>query len=82
MQWSELVEQVTRFGVTPESIDRDVFLVEGLGLDSLALTELLLTLIDEHDLDALAEDLFQRSWERVSVGELFERYCGGQLVTP
>jgi acyl carrier protein len=76
MEWNEVVVEVARFArVRTDSIDRETTLIEGLGLDSLALTELLVTLIEEHDVDALSGDLFVRSWEDVTLAELYERYC-------
>lgn len=94
MNWPDLTREVARFADVPaDSIERDTRLIEDLGLDSLALTELLVTLIEAHDLDSLAEELVQRSWENVSAGELYELYCapggssagggaGGQETVP
>lgn len=76
MEWNELVDEAARFAQVPaDSIGRETFLIEGLGLDSLALTELLITLIEEHGAEALADELFARSWERVTLAQLFETYC-------
>jgi acyl carrier protein len=76
MEWSAMIGEVARFARVPaESIDRDSTLIEDLGFDSLALTELLVTLIEEHDVDALSGDLFARSWENVTLAELYENYC-------
>jgi acyl carrier protein len=76
LEWNELVGEVADFAQVPaQSIGRQTLLIEDLGLDSLALTELLITLIDEYEIEALSAELFARNWERVSVGELFEVYC-------
>jgi acyl carrier protein len=78
MEWGELMAEVAPFTeVAPERISRDSMLIEDLGLDSLALTELLITLIEEHGAEPLTEELFSRSWERVTLGELFSVYCAG-----
>jgi acyl carrier protein len=76
LDWNELVGEVADFAQVPDqAIDRQTLLIEDLGLDSLALTELLITLIEEYEIDALSAELFARTWERVSIGELFEIYC-------
>jgi acyl carrier protein len=72
MIWDEFISVVAEFTELP------VESIENLGLDSLALTELLITLIEDHGVDALTEDLFERSWERVTLAALFEKYCNGK----
>lgn len=79
MTWNEFIRVVAQFTELPvESIDGESWLIENLGLDSLALTELLITLIEDHGVDGLAEDIFERSWEQVTLAELFEQYCNGK----
>jgi acyl carrier protein len=83
MQWDDLVAEVVPFTELPEErIGRDTMLIEDLGLDSLALTELLIILIEEHGVDALSEELFARSWEQVTLAELFGVYCSDAAAAP
>jgi len=47
-------------------------LVEDLGFDSLALTELLVVIITEHYMGELADELESRTWEGVTVSDILE----------
>jgi len=83
MQWDELVAIVSNFVEIPAGeIHDDTLLIDGLGLDSLALTELLITLIEEHQVESLEQELFSRSWEGVTLGQLYDLYCGPSPLAP
>jgi acyl carrier protein len=61
--------------VRAEDIARSTRLVEDLGLDSLALTEVVVLLIVELDMDTVSDDLERRDWADVTVGDLYNEYC-------
>jgi acyl carrier protein len=49
-------------------------LIDDLGMDSLALTELVLVCIESFGVDELADSL-ERDWEAVTVGDLHRECC-------
>jgi acyl carrier protein len=51
--------------------------IKDLGLDSLSLAELVVSLIDEYDMYSLAKTLDERSWEDVTVGALYDEFLTG-----
>lgn len=55
-------------------------LIEDLGVDSLALAELLVVMITELRMEQLAEDLAEREWTNVTLGDLYQEYELGQPV--
>jgi acyl carrier protein len=61
--------------VSAEAVSPAMRLDQDLGLDSLALTELVVVLIVDFGWDALGEDLEEREWKGTTVGELF-----GELI--
>lgn len=52
-------------------------LLDGLGLDSLSLTELIVMLMLEFDMDSLSNRLEARDWSLVTVGQLYDEYRNG-----
>ena len=65
--------QVPADEITPEAgLDQD------LGLDSLALTELVVLLIVDFDMQSLADELEHRDWSKVTMGELYDEYQMGR----
>ena len=64
--------------VPAEQISPRTRLDRDLGLDSLALTELVVLLIVEFDMQGLAAELEQRDWTTVTVGALYEEYRNGR----
>jgi acyl carrier protein len=63
--------------VSVDRIGSGTRLTEDLGLDSLALTELVVLLIVEFDMTDLADDLEARNWAGVTVGALYSEYRRG-----
>ena len=61
-------------GVQVGRISESSRLIEDLGLDSLALSEVIVFLLVELEMDSLGADLQDREWVRVTVGELFTEY--------
>lgn len=60
--------------VRPEAISRTTRLEDDLGIDSLALAELVVMLIVDFEMETLADDFDQRNWSEVTVGALYEEY--------
>jgi acyl carrier protein len=52
-------------------------LLDGLGLDSLSLTELIVLLMLEFDMDSLSNRIEARDWSLVTVGQLYDEYRSG-----
>ena len=75
ISWESLRSQVALIAQVPASdIDRNTRLVADLGLDSLAVTEVAVVLMEEFGTDALAEGLDEIEWETLTVGRLFDDY--------
>jgi hypothetical protein len=53
-------------------------LIEDLGLDSLALAELIIVVIEKYDPPSLTRPLKDRTWEGVTLGRLFQE-CKGSI---
>jgi acyl carrier protein len=88
IQWAEFADAVANVAkVDPATITEDTGLVADLGLDSLALTELVVVLLDRFDAPHLAGRLDGREWEAATVGQL-RNECRGpnraatQLANP
>ncbi len=60
--------------VAPTDVSPETRIVEDLGYDSLALAELALVLIDDSEMDDVADSLVDKTWTGVTVGELYEQY--------
>jgi acyl carrier protein len=61
--------------VRPESIDPDARLVEDLGLDSVALTEIVVMLISDYGAESLSERLEYERWDNRSVRDVISTFC-------
>ena len=75
-----LLEQQGVVGAGAEvvaAVDGDTRLIEDLGLDSLSLTELVVILIERHDMYSLSKTLEERSWEHVTARALYDEYLTG-----
>jgi acyl carrier protein len=84
--WRQLADMVAELSAVPlAEITPESRLIEDLGLDSLALAELVVVLLEHHHGAAtLADRLEDRSWEGVSLGMLIEagrRPPGGVRMT-
>ena len=81
-EWQGLVARVAEVaGVEPSTVTAETRLIEDLGLDSLALTELLVAVISEHYLDDVAAELAERRWEGTTVAELCDDVYRPRLGT-
>jgi len=74
-QWEGFAAEIAAIAQRPtEEVERRLRIVEDLGLDSVALAELVLVLIDDYGMASISDDLDQRTWEGVTVGQLFDEY--------
>jgi acyl carrier protein len=73
--WDRLVADLSEIAeVPPAAVHQDSQLIEDLALDSFALTELVLTLIDQYGMETLSEDLEGRRWNGVTAGQLYREW--------
>lgn len=77
--WEAFVTVLARAAnVSSEAIERRTRLADDLGLDSLAFAEVIVALLVDLDMESIEQDLGQRDWRDVTVGELFDEYQSGQ----
>ncbi len=62
--------------VPSNSVGQDTRLIGDLGMDSVALTELVTMLVDDFDIPELAHQLADNDWGTVTVGEVFHLHFG------
>jgi acyl carrier protein len=75
MGWDEFAETVADIANVPRpSVQPASCVLEDLGLDSFALSELVAWLLIELDMATLESELADRDWSQVTVGELFTEY--------
>ena len=65
-------------GVAPDAVLAESTLVGDLGLDSLALTEVVALLAVEYGVDTLSDGLDERAWEALTAGDLYAAYSEQQ----
>jgi hypothetical protein len=70
-QLAELVER------PPDEVLPTTRVIEDLGLDSLALAELVLILVEKYEMGGLSKTLEERVWENVTAGALYDEYLTG-----
>jgi acyl carrier protein len=76
--WEDFVAAVAAAAqVREDAISPATRLGTDLGVDSLALTEVVVMLIVDFDMDGLSDQLDQRQWGSVTVGELYDEYRAG-----
>jgi acyl carrier protein len=74
-EWDRFAAAVAEAArVDPAAIEPHTRLLEDLGLDSLSLTEVVVALMVDFEMQALSEELEQRDWNGVTVGELYDEY--------
>jgi acyl carrier protein len=79
VEWAEFAAAIAEVAHAPaETIAPGTRLIGDLGLDSLALAEVIVLLLTELDVPSLDGDLSGREWEQVTAGELFEEYRRGE----
>jgi phosphopantetheine binding protein len=71
--WRDFAAEVAEAaGVAEARITPDARLVEDLALDSLSLAEVVVMVIERYDPLAFLQQLGDRTWEGVTVGQLFD----------
>lgn len=74
MTFNEFAEQVQQIVQTTGPISSESKLVNDLGLDSLAISELVVGLVVELRIDSLLDDAETRDWTQTTVGDLYDRW--------
>jgi acyl carrier protein len=83
ISWETFAAEVAEIAQVPAAeVMADTRVLEDLGLDSLALAELGVVLVDKYDLWSLSSDLEVRRWENLSVRALYDEYLTGVPQTP
>jgi acyl carrier protein len=78
VKWEQFVAEVASIAEVPVTdIQPETSVIEDLALDSLALAELGVVLVDKYDTWSLSRDLETRSWENVTVRDLYDEYLTG-----
>jgi acyl carrier protein len=73
--WPRFARDIATLARLPaEEVRPEARLVQDLALDSVALSELVVILIDDYRMTRESPDLVQRSWDGVTAGELFQEY--------
>jgi acyl carrier protein len=76
--WERFAEGIaTMHGIDLTTVTRATYLVGDLGLDSLALTELVVMLIEDFGMDSLSLELDGRQWTDATVGDLYDELLTG-----
>jgi hypothetical protein len=77
VEWDRFAAEVAEIADVPASeLRRETRLIEDLGLDSIQLVEIAVVLISGYGAGEAGEGLGGRSWDGVTVGELFEEARG------
>jgi acyl carrier protein len=75
LTWDEFAAAIAAIVQVPVAdVQPDARLIEGLNVDSLALSELIVALIVDFEMEGLSENLEERKWGSVTAGELYEEY--------
>ena len=75
----DFVATIARTADIPaERLAAQTRLVPDLGLDSLALTEVVVTLVAEYDMATLADDVDDRDWNEMTAQDLYDEYLSGR----
>jgi hypothetical protein len=76
-EWHEFVDPLAEiFPGSRGELKPESRLIEDLGVDSLALAELIIILVEKYDPASLSRRLDDRVWEEVTLGMLFQE-CKG-----
>lgn len=79
MSWESFVAQLAVIAHRePSIIAPETRLVADLGLDSLAITELAVALMDEFGVEAVTDRMDEIEWEALTVGRVFDDYVDGR----
>jgi acyl carrier protein len=83
ISWDEFVAEVAAIAQVPVGeVHEDTRVLEDLALDSLALAELGVVLVDKYDSWSLSRELETRSWENCTVISLYREYLTSAPAPP
>jgi acyl carrier protein len=75
--WERFADEVAVLGKIPrDSVTPQAKLGEDLGLDSLAMAEVVALAIEEYNAAQLARDIENRDWDGMTLGELYAECAG------
>jgi acyl carrier protein len=75
INWEDFTGEVASIaGVPSDRIHAETRILEDLGLDSLALAELAVVLVEKYDMWSVSKQLETRTWADVTVRDLFDEY--------
>lgn len=83
VSWDSFADAIAAAAqVQPSAVARSTRLSADLGLDSLALAELVVSLIVDFQMEVVAEDFDERNWGEITAGQLYDEYrAGGARAT-
>jgi acyl carrier protein len=71
--WDDFAAAVAEIAQQPpDRVTRDARVVEDLALDSVALAELVVLLIDDYEVAGVARALDETAWSRLTLGRIFD----------
>jgi acyl carrier protein len=80
--WEAFAAKVAEVAdVRPDEVGRETRLVDDLGVDSLALAELVVLLLVDYGLEDLSESLQDSDWGELKVGALYDE-CRAHTPSP
>jgi acyl carrier protein len=80
--WGTFASYVAEIaGVEPSGVRREMRLVDDLNLDSLGVTELVVLLLADFELEGLSQRLVNADWTVVTVGDIYDEYSEGHRGT-
>ena len=74
LTWDQFAAIVAEVVAEDEPLERSTSLMGDLGVDSLQLVELVVVLIDGCGMDRMADELPDRDWSTITIGELYDEY--------
>jgi acyl carrier protein len=79
LEWDEFAARVAEAtGVDAARVRPETRLVEDLELDSLAITEVVVVLLVDFQLDGLSERLQRSGWQDITAGDVYEELRNGK----
>jgi acyl carrier protein len=83
ISWEQFVAEVAEIAqVAEEQVEPGARVLEDLALDSLALAELGVVLVDKYQAPSPRDDLETRRWDNVTVRQLYDEYLRAGPTTP
>jgi acyl carrier protein len=79
-EWPSFVQHLAEVSQTPaDEIKPDAEVMRGLGLDSLALAQLIVALREAYESPSRQIQLDSRNWQTITVAQLFEDFTGSRV---